>query len=69
MRLDGADEAADCNVMRDSLKMRFGNRAANVLSVLKLWEAFGKVYSAACDLWSDDITAYRAVRALQFLRS
>eukprot|EP00965_Chrysotila_dentata_P021798 722017-Pleurochrysis_carterae.AAC.1 len=46
--------------MRSFLKDRFGERAANVLSVLKLWEAFGKVYAAACAAWEDDSKEYRA---------
>eukprot|EP00965_Chrysotila_dentata_P222895 6193250-Pleurochrysis_carterae.AAC.1 len=54
MCLEGADEAVDCDAMREFLKERFGNKAANVLNVLKLWEAFGKVYAAACDPWFDD---------------
>eukprot|EP00965_Chrysotila_dentata_P063574 2106370-Pleurochrysis_carterae.AAC.2 len=55
--------------MQSYLKDRFGERAANVLSVLKLWEAFGKVYNAACAPWDSDTEEYRGTRALAFVRA
>eukprot|EP00965_Chrysotila_dentata_P190245 6173754-Pleurochrysis_carterae.AAC.1 len=69
MELDGSDELTDSAAMHSLLKDSFGERAANVLSVLKLWESFGKVYNAACAAWESDATEYRAKRALAFLRA
>eukprot|EP00965_Chrysotila_dentata_P030756 1024443-Pleurochrysis_carterae.AAC.2 len=70
MLLEGSAEMTDSDAMRSYLKERYGNLVANVLSVLRLWEAFGKVYSAAaCDPWTDDTVEYRAERALRFLRA
>eukprot|EP00965_Chrysotila_dentata_P250809 6209659-Pleurochrysis_carterae.AAC.1 len=61
---------SDSEGMQSFLKQHFGNRAANALSVLRLWEAFGHVYAAVCDPWTeDDTTEYRALRALRFLRA
>eukprot|EP00965_Chrysotila_dentata_P165922 5478224-Pleurochrysis_carterae.AAC.1 len=58
MELDGSDELTDSSAMRSFLKQHFGERAANVLNVLVLrpWEAFGKVYAAACSAWECDTT-------------
>eukprot|EP00965_Chrysotila_dentata_P084561 2791303-Pleurochrysis_carterae.AAC.1 len=50
--------------MLSFLKARFGERAANVLSVPKLWKAVGKVYNAACSAWEADTIEYREARAL-----
>eukprot|EP00965_Chrysotila_dentata_P066498 2201642-Pleurochrysis_carterae.AAC.1 len=46
MKLDGSDELTDSTAMHSFLKQRFRERAASVLSVLRLWEAFAKEYSA-----------------------
>ena len=51
------------------LKKRYGNRAANVLDVMKLWECFGDVFSAWREEWPEDTQEYRAKRALRFLRA
>eukprot|EP00965_Chrysotila_dentata_P063830 2115339-Pleurochrysis_carterae.AAC.1 len=69
MELEGSDELTDSAAMHTFLKQRFGERAANVLSILRLWEAFGRVYSAACSPWEMDTADYRAKRALTFLRA
>eukprot|EP00965_Chrysotila_dentata_P128839 4259937-Pleurochrysis_carterae.AAC.1 len=69
LALEVADERTDSNDMRGFLTERFGNRAANVLSVLKLWEAYGRLYNAWCDLWPVDTPAYRAERAMKFIRA
>eukprot|EP00965_Chrysotila_dentata_P219920 6191438-Pleurochrysis_carterae.AAC.1 len=47
MELDGCDELTDSVAMQTFLKQQFGERAANVLSVLRLWEAFGKLCAVA----------------------
>eukprot|EP00965_Chrysotila_dentata_P216842 6189603-Pleurochrysis_carterae.AAC.2 len=69
MELEGSDELTDSAAMHSLLKDSFGERAADVLSVLKLWESFGKLYSAACAAWENDTTEYRAKRAVAFLRA
>eukprot|EP00965_Chrysotila_dentata_P019932 660134-Pleurochrysis_carterae.AAC.1 len=69
MELHGSDELTDSSAMHFFLKDRFGERAANILSVLQLWEAFRKVYNAACAAWEPDTKKYRAKRALVFLRA
>eukprot|EP00965_Chrysotila_dentata_P043588 1449432-Pleurochrysis_carterae.AAC.1 len=69
MELNGSEELTDSASMHTFLKQMFGERAANVLSVLKLWKAFGKVCSAACASWEYDSAKYRAKRALAFLRA
>eukprot|EP00965_Chrysotila_dentata_P055549 1842847-Pleurochrysis_carterae.AAC.2 len=70
LELDEGDGSTDSAAIRTYLHSRYGNKAANVLSVLKLWEAYGKVYMAWCDPWTDeDNQEYRAKRALRFLRA
>ena len=39
-------EAPDTDGLVEFLKKRYGNRAANVLDVMKLWECYGDVFSA-----------------------
>ena len=53
----------------DFLRKRYGNRAANVLDVMKLWEAYGDVFSAWREEWQENTPEYRAKRALRFLRA
>ena len=59
----------DPKSLTDYLKARYGNRAANVLDVMKLWECYGDVFSAWRDEWTEDSPEYRATRALRFLRA
>eukprot|EP00965_Chrysotila_dentata_P223464 6193584-Pleurochrysis_carterae.AAC.5 len=70
MDLDGSDEVTNSAAMLSFYKeSRCAERATKVLSVLQLWESFGKVYSAACSAWEADTVEYRAARALQFLHA
>ena len=62
-------EAPDTDGLVEFLKKRYGNRAANVLDVMKLWECYGDVFSAWREEWTEDTPAYRAKRALRFLRA
>ena len=59
----------DPRSLTDYLKSRYGNRAANVLDVMKLWECYGEVFSAWRAEWTEDSPEYRAKRALAFLRA
>ena len=63
------NEATDAGELRAYLNQRFGNFAPNVIAILHLWEAYGKVFSAWRDEWTEDTQEYRAKRALQFLRA
>eukprot|EP00965_Chrysotila_dentata_P191963 6174874-Pleurochrysis_carterae.AAC.1 len=56
--LDG-HEVMDSPEMRDYLKTRLGNEAANVLAVLRLWQSYGEVFSAWRMEWEEDTTEYR----------
>eukprot|EP00965_Chrysotila_dentata_P147357 4864495-Pleurochrysis_carterae.AAC.1 len=44
----GSDELTDSASMQTFLKQQIGERAANVLSVLRLWEAFSLCCSLYC---------------------
>ena len=59
----------DPESLTDFLKKRYGNRAANVLDVMKLWECYGEIFSAWREEWEEETEAYRAKRALRFLRA
>ena len=61
-------EAADVDGLTAFLRKRYGNRAANVLDVMRLWECYGELFSAWREEWAEDTKEYRAKRALRFLR-
>eukprot|EP00965_Chrysotila_dentata_P119333 3944958-Pleurochrysis_carterae.AAC.2 len=67
--LEAEDEITDTEELWSFLTNRYGNKAANVLSILRLWEVFGQLYSAWRQEWESDTPAYRALRALRFLRA
>ena len=55
--------------LRQYLERRFGNFAPTVVSIVHLWEAYGKLFAAWRDEWTDASQEYRASRALRFLRA
>ena len=62
-------EAPDPESLTALLKTRYGNRAANVLDVMKLWECYGEIFFAWREEWEEETETYRAKRALRFLRA
>ena len=51
------------------LKQRFGSRVTEVVNILRLWEAADLLFHAWRDEWTSDDDAYRASRALRYLRA
>jgi len=51
------------------LRTRFGTRTLEVINILRLWETLDTLFHAWRDEWTADDDAYRAKRALCFLRA
>ena len=51
------------------IRQRHSNNASRVLWVLRLWEAYGRLYSAWRDKWTSRSREYRRTRCLRFARA
>ena len=60
---------ADQPAVHRFLKQRFGSRVTEVVNILRLWEAADLLFHAWRDEWTSDDDAYRASRALRYLRA
>eukprot|EP00965_Chrysotila_dentata_P257084 6212763-Pleurochrysis_carterae.AAC.3 len=65
----GDDETVAGEELRSYLRKKYGNFAANVLKVLLLWEAAGKLFAAWREDWTSDLQDYRAEQSMRFLRA
>eukprot|EP00965_Chrysotila_dentata_P213290 6187544-Pleurochrysis_carterae.AAC.2 len=56
----------EADELKSYLRSHFGNHADEVLDVLRGWEAFGDLFTAWRDAWTDDTEAYQLQRAMRF---